>query len=474
MSQQGPLSDDTTSAADIETLTGDSGGAVGPDGVHNVDLIGNPDIDIVGTPGSNSFQLTNLTKVTSYVVDINAGAAPYQTIQAALDAANAAGVRAMVLVRPGSYVENLTLYDEIDLVGAAGMAETANVQIQGTHTPPASGVVAIRNFFLAGAPDIFNSAVAGSTSLTLIDCQIRAVNGYTFNLLNWTGSFVGYNLRDASTNSGFINNTGAAPVTMQNSTLGEGTLNSMIINGTTRFFNTHVQCPIQIQGSRTVRINGGSLFDHTLTTSDSTDVRISDTVFSTGSDTAISHSSSTSMLLNAVAIESTNTNAISGTGSVELASVTYVDSSGIANTIIKDYTTEFETGSAFAQELSLDRKVATNKTTATVSTSGAVTSDIATIALGATAGVYTINAILSAFDSSTPAGASYSIIGGARTTGAAASLIGTPDKIINEEAALTTADVDIVVSGNNAIIRVTGVAGIDLNWRCTYEYAAIT
>lgn len=57
MSQQGILSDLTTAGGDIETLTGDSGGAVGPDGAFNVNILGGAGISIAGTPGTNTITI---------------------------------------------------------------------------------------------------------------------------------------------------------------------------------------------------------------------------------------------------------------------------------------------------------------------------------------------------------------------------------------------------------------------------------
>jgi len=44
---------DLVPAGDIETLSGDVGGAVGPDGVANVDILGGTELSTTGTPGSN-------------------------------------------------------------------------------------------------------------------------------------------------------------------------------------------------------------------------------------------------------------------------------------------------------------------------------------------------------------------------------------------------------------------------------------
>ena len=153
---------------------------------------------------------TNLNNISKYIVDAN-GDTPYTTIQSALDAANTAAVATAVYVRAGTYTENLTLYDGIDLWGAVGVADTETCKIIGVHTPPATGTFTLRNIFLESATDIFNSAVAGTADLILIDCAINVTNGYTFNLVNWTGSFTGFDVGEiGSTNDGWINNESRA------------------------------------------------------------------------------------------------------------------------------------------------------------------------------------------------------------------------------------------------------------------------
>lgn len=120
-----------------------------------------------------------------------------------------------------------------------------------------------------------------------------------------------------------------------------------------------------------------------------------------------------------------------------------------------------------------------NRLAGTGTTVGATTADLVTFTLsagnlGAVPGTLVIDAEVCAFEPTTPAGAGYSIFGTVRTTGAAATLVGTPDKIVNEEAALVTCNADLVVSGNTAIIRVTGTAGLTINWRvlATYTYVS--
>lgn len=97
-------------------------------------------------------------------------------------------------------------------------------------------------------------------------------------------------------------------------------------------------------------------------------------------------------------------------------------------------------------------------------TIGAVTADIITIPLAPIPGVYSIEATIDAFESTTPAGAGYKVFGMVRTDGVAATLVGVPNQIVMEEAALAACDATIVVVGNTAIIRSTGVALLTVEW----------
>jgi hypothetical protein len=106
----------------------------------------------------------------------------------------------------------------------------------------------------------------------------------------------------------------------------------------------------------------------------------------------------------------------------------------------------------------------TNRLQGTTTTVGAVTGNLITFTLGATPGTYAVEVRISGFESTTPAGVGYSLFGSIRTTGAAASIIGTVDRINNEEAALAAATATMIASGNDLIVQVTGVAALSINW----------
>lgn len=112
-------------------------------------------------------------------------------------------------------------------------------------------------------------------------------------------------------------------------------------------------------------------------------------------------------------------------------------------------------------------------TTGTGQTIGAVTADLVTLNLGATPTTYTIEAKIAGFNAATPAGAGYNLICSARTTGAAASIIGIQDKYNTEEAALVGCDANFVAVGNTIVVRVTGTAGLTINWKATSNQMSV-
>jgi hypothetical protein len=115
------------------------------------------------------------------------------------------------------------------------------------------------------------------------------------------------------------------------------------------------------------------------------------------------------------------------------------------------------------------------KVQGTATTVGAVTADVITIALGATPGVYTIDASIAGFTTAGgPLGAGYTIVGAIRTTGAAAVLITGQAVDAFEEGALSAGNAALVASGNNAILRVTGTVGTTIDWKAAAEYVFVS
>lgn len=59
MSQVGRFSNGTPGVMPVETLTGNSGGAVGANGAGNINILGSTGINIVGNPGAFTLTVSN-------------------------------------------------------------------------------------------------------------------------------------------------------------------------------------------------------------------------------------------------------------------------------------------------------------------------------------------------------------------------------------------------------------------------------
>lgn len=329
-------------SSSVETFTTDDGNVTGPDGFNNIILKGDTAPNKNGMlftsdPVANSITAKDLRNITKYVVDPTGAETEYQTIQAALDEANTNGGNALVVVRPGTYTENLTLYDSVHLQGAN---EQATIII-GTHTPPASGNFNAFRCTFQSATDIFSSAIAGTSALVIEDCTFNVTNGYVFNLLNWTGSITVFDIGSIGTNDGVVNNTGGATVFLTGATLGAGTGNIMTVSGSTIFENVNLKCPISLQGSGTSTIKMGCEFNGTITTAATNSVTIINSEISTGATAAISHGSANTLTLSDVTIDSSNNPAIdgAGAGAIIVGSITFLNNSAYNGALTLDTTT---------------------------------------------------------------------------------------------------------------------------------------
>lgn len=293
------------------------------------------------TTGHGTINLETVTgtskfPVTPFVVG-PVGQAGYQTIQSALDAANSAGGGA-VWVQPGTYTENLTLYGVTQIVGATGNSDVStigsDVTIIGTHVPPATGWFSFRDVFLQSATDILSSAVAGSAFVVLENCNVQCTNGYTFNMVNWTGAMAKFNVQDNSTINGIVNNTGGGVVFIQDSNSGAGSANPMITSGTVVLKSSDMVCPWTAGTGTTIQSDNG-IHENIITLNGNAQGTFSNCRFSTGGSPALTMSSTTSSQLLDCIIDSSNNPAITGAGAGTLTinDCTFVNNSTIANTL---------------------------------------------------------------------------------------------------------------------------------------------
>ena len=327
----------------IQSIQPDVGAPVVPDGTGLVNIIGGNNLRTIS--GLNTLTIEPSESgypTTPYVVG-TADHAGYLTIQSACDAATADG-GGIVVVQPGTYTEDLTLYDGVHIMGLNFADAGGGAIIVGVHTPPVTGGFVFRNVRLESATHIFSSAVAGTAHLVIADAYIAVTNGYTYNLPNWTGTLETFDVNDfGSTNDGFINNTGGSDIAIFAASVGAGVVNPMIISGTIFTDGAEFFAPVNFTGAAVLTLVRASFAD-TVTCSDTSSGSFTGCDFSTGANIALTTTSTNTISLLDVSIDSSAANVITGTGTVEFGSVTYLTNSSIAGTITKNFTTRLETG----------------------------------------------------------------------------------------------------------------------------------
>ena len=333
--------------SDVDTLTGDTGGAVSP-AAGNINIVGGDGLTVAGAGSTLTINrdAAGGYPITPYVVG-SSGEAGYTTIQAAITAANAAG-GGVVYIQPGSYTEDLTLSDGVDLYGTPAVSQNqgASVTIIGTHTPPSSGHIGFNSIYFQDNSAVFSSAAAGSTHIVLLNCESAVQNGYFFDLVNWTGIFEIWDHNPDAAGAPFavedggINNTGGATLFMFAAGFGFGTANTMNLSGTIVVGEADISCPVDFQTGSTIAIDVCQ-FAQPVTFSNNSTGALNTCRFSGGASAAITMSSSAAITIGQSVIESSNNPAIAGAGAgtLTLGTCNFTDNALLAGTLTAAYDT---------------------------------------------------------------------------------------------------------------------------------------
>ena len=108
---------------------------------------------------------------------------------------------------------------------------------------------------------------------------------------------------------------------------------------------------------------------------------------------------------------------------------------------------------------------------AAVITNDATPTACITFDLGLLPAVYTVRGMISGLNTTDTAGGGYLFSGCVRTDGLAATLIAVDYSSDFEEVAMEDSDVDMIVSGNDLIVQVTGIAAKEIHWNTTLKYS---
>lgn len=282
--------------------------------------------------------------------------ANFTSIAAAIAAAQGTGINSTIFIQPGTYTENVTLVPGINLCAFDCDAFTPNVTIIGTLTLSTVGSVSISGIFFQtnSAPILLNTGNVAS-SINLYNCYLNCTNntGITFNSSSATSTIGLFNCSGNITTTGIalFAHTSSGVMGISKSSFGNtgasttaNTCSAGILNiGYSSFLN-----PI------TMSSTSAGTWEHSIFVTTSQNVTAATmggsgsqsirwSRLASGSASAVSIGGTCS--LEFCDINSTNTNAITGAGTLKVGDLTFSGSSSTINTttITPLITTNFHT-----------------------------------------------------------------------------------------------------------------------------------
>lgn len=261
--------------------------------------------------------------------------ANYSSIASAIAAAVGTGINATIFIMPGSngvYTENITLPAGINLVAFTGDADTPNVTINGTVTMTAAGTSSISGIRLQ-TNSAFAIAVTGiaASILNLYNCYINASNNtaisYTSSSVSSAINFYRCSGNIGTTGIALYASSGAGGVNFYFSNFtnsGASTTASTASSGAVNYLWSIFMSPFTFTGTSGLgcalsNFNTENQNVTSLTFGGSAGSAASDSKFSSGTASAISIGG-TLALQNCI-ISSSNTNAVTGAGSVSFGNL---------------------------------------------------------------------------------------------------------------------------------------------------------
>lgn len=267
MSQAGQFQEGLVLGA-IETLTGNSGGAVSPDGSYNVNLVGAGDITIIGSPGTNTLTVMLSDAIVNQFDADTGSAIPVSSI------INIVGSGVISTSASGNTVTiSATTAGLTDMPTDSGTATVSSneIDIVGSHginTAGATNVVtvALNNTLTLG--DI-TPVVAGDPSLTLTTGDIDFTTGsINFPTTTATAGVIFVNgsefMHAYGTNNAFLG-VGAGNFTLTaNSSVGIGTIAlNALTSGVNNTAVGHAALALVTSAASNTAVGNAALYNHT-------------------------------------------------------------------------------------------------------------------------------------------------------------------------------------------------------------------
>lgn len=336
-----------SATGDVQTLTPDSGGAVSPVG-GTIDVFGQqantiPIVDTLNSAGI--LRIENRAWQTPYIVDpsLTVGLrGTFTTIQSAITAASAGQT---IFIRPGTYTENLTLKSGVNLTAFTGDSfvngsNSPNVIILGKATATFAGSCSISNVTLKTNGD-FCLSVTGTnaTEIELINCFVFANNN---NAIQYTTSSSSSKIECISCKgdigalgNAYFTHSSAGAIKIYNGVWGNNaasvTASTVSGSGSINIYNAYFANSITTSSTSSFVANGSQLVNALIINGTGSN-SIYECNVQGATSSAISVGTGATLILADSNIDSTNTNAITGAGTIQFGAVVFSNSSSLINT----------------------------------------------------------------------------------------------------------------------------------------------
>jgi hypothetical protein len=282
----------------------------------------------------------NYSTAVSHIVDTN-GQGDFTTIGAALTAASSGQT---IFIRPGTYTENLTLKAGVNL-SAYGCDLENNVIINGKCTFTAAGTVSMSGIQLQTNSD-FCLAVTGSAAsiVDLNGCYINASNNTGISFSTSSGS-AQINLFQCQGNLGttgiaLFTSSSAGSMNIRHSVIGNtgaSTTASSASAGTIDIKNSFLSFALSTSSTATIfiqltNIDTSAINTTSLTANGTGGGGATNSLLQSGTASTISIGTGVTYSVYNCSVSSTNTNAITGAGTLGYGGIDFFGSSTTINT----------------------------------------------------------------------------------------------------------------------------------------------
>lgn len=285
---------------------------------------------------------TNNYGPAKWIVDASAANGTHTTIAAALTSASSGDT---IFIRPGTYTENLTLKAGVNLVAYVGDESTPNVTISGKCSFSSSGTLSISNIRLQTNSDNCLAITGSAASIVnLNNCFLlsqstnvcisftTASTSAKINIFNCRGDISGTGAFWSSSSTGtmflgsnYFTNSGASTTSNNNSA---GTVN--IANST---FNN----PVNTSSTGAIAainsdIDCGAINTAAMTLNGTGSTTLFNMYLAAGTASALSTGTGATTVLENSTVNSSNTNAMTGAGTLNYNNISFTGTSVTVNT----------------------------------------------------------------------------------------------------------------------------------------------